>query len=310
MVAATEARPAIAHHRRRPGALTNRGLILGLAPAALIVAVTIAYPLAHSLWLTLQDWNLLTNQLKWVGLDNFVDLVGDPELHQAIGVTFVYTGGGVLLQTVVGIGLALGLRQTIRWRLPGSGLARVLVLAPLMIAPLIWAFYFRSFFSPSFGLFNQLLGMVGLGPFLWTSDKDTALISLIIADTWQWLPFMATLIVSALLSLPREVTEAASLDGAGWLRSLVHIELPIIRNLLFVAVLLRVIDSVKNIELMYVVTQGGPGTSTQTLNYFAFQTGFVQFQMGRSAALAYIVFGLIMVATLVLIRTMRRGARA
>lgn len=292
----------------RPGAVTRRGLLLGLAPAGIVVFATIAYPLAHSLWLTLQSWNLLTNETRWVGLDNFTDLAGDPELLQATVVTLAYTGGGVIVQTILGIGLAMALRQTVRWRLPGAGLGRVLVLAPLMIAPLIWAFYFRSFFSPSFGLFNDLLGLVGIEPQLWASNKDTALISLVIADTWQWLPFMATLITAALLSLPREVLEAGSLDGAGWLRSLVSIELPMIKNLLLVAVLLRLIDSVKNIELMYVVTQGGPGTSTQTLNYFAFQTGFVQFQMGRSAALAYIVFALIMVVTLVLIRTVRRGA--
>ena len=115
------------------------------------------------------------------------------------------------------------------------------------------------------------------------------------------------LLLAALLAIPAEVVEAAALDGADWLRSLIHVELPIIKNLMLVVVLLRLIDSVKYIELMYTITQGGPGTSTQTLNYYAFQTGFLQFQMGRSAVLAYVVFGVIMLATLVLIRSTRRS---
>jgi multiple sugar transport system permease protein len=303
---ATPARPE--GSRRRPGALTRLGFILGLAPAAIVVIATIIYPLAHSLWLTFQSWNLVTNEMHSAGFSNWTGLLTDPQLRQAMWVTLVYTGGGVLLQTVLGLGLALALRQAIRIHLPGTNMYRVLVLAPLVIAPLIWAFYFRSFFSPSFGLFNQLLGLVGIPGLLWANSPGSALASLIFADTWQWTPFIATLMLAALLAIPSEVAEAAELDGANWFRSLIYVELPIIRNLVVVIVLLRMIDSVKYIELMYTITQGGPGTSTQTLNYYAFQTGFVQFQMGHSAVLAYVVFIVIMVATLGLIRFTRRSA--
>jgi multiple sugar transport system permease protein len=282
--------------------------VLGIAPAALVLLVTILYPLGHSLWLTLQSWNLLTNETRFVGLRNWGALLSDPALRQALWVTLVYSGGGVVVQTLLGLGLAMAIRKAIRLHLPGTSLARVLVLAPLVIAPLIWAFYFRSFFSPSFGLFNQILGNLGLPGQLWANSPNSALTSLIIADTWQWTPFVAVLLLAALLSLPTEVVEAAALDGATWVRSLIHVELPIIRNLVLVIVLLRLIDSVKYIELMYTITQGGPGTSTQTLNFYAFQTGFIQFQMGRSAVLAYVVFGVIMLATLALIRFTRRSA--
>ncbi len=292
---------------RRPGALTTTKFALGLAPAAVVLLATILYPLGRSLWLTLHSWNLLTNETRWVGLGNWSDLVSDAALRQALWVTLVYTGGGVLIQTLLGLGLALVLRKAIRLHLPATNVFRVLMLAPIVIAPLIWAFYFRSFFSPSFGLFNQMLNLIGLPSQLWANDPSTALASLIIADSWQWTPFVAMLLLAALLAIPREVAEAAALDGADWLRSLIHVELPIIRNLMLVVVLLRLIDSVKYIELMYTITQGGPGTSTQTLNYYAFQTGFLQFQMGRSAALAYVVFGVIMIATLVLIRSTRRS---
>jgi multiple sugar transport system permease protein len=299
----------LAPRGKRPGALTKTKFFFGLAPAAIVLMATILYPLAHSLWLTLESWNLLTNEVRWVGLGNWANLITDPALRQALWVTLVYSGGGVLLQTLIGLALALVLRKAIRVHLPGMNVFRVLVLATIVIAPLIWAFYFRSFFSPSFGLFNQVLTAVGLPAQLWANAASSSLASLIIADTWQWTPFLGTLLLAALLALPSEVLEAAALDGAGWFRSLVHVELPIIRNLVVVIVLLRLIDSVKYIELMYTITQGGPGTSTQTLNFYAFQTGFVQFQMGRSAAIAYVVFGVIMVTTLALIRFTRRSER-
>jgi len=243
-----------------------------------------------------------------VGLRNWGALLSDPLLPKALWVTFLYTGLGVLVQTLLGLGLAVAFRQAIRSRMPGTNVSRVLLLGPLVIAPLIWAFYFRSFFSPSFGLFNQVLGLLGIPPLLWVNSPDSALVSLIIADTWQWTPFIAALLLAALLALPSEVLEAAALDGANWFRSLIRVELPMIKNLVLVIVLLRLIDSIKYIELMYTVTQGGPGTSTQTLNFYAFQTGFVEFQMGRAAVLAYVVFAVIMVATLVLIRFTRRSS--
>ena len=304
LAAPVRPRPTRGH---RPGALTRTKFTLGLVPAAIVLLATILYPLGRSLWLTFHSWNLLTNETRWVGLGNWSDLVSDAALRQALWVTLVYSGGGVLVQTLLGLALALVLRKAIRFHLPATNVFRVLMLAPIVIAPLIWAFYFRSFFSPSFGLFNQILQAVGLPGQLWANDSSSALLSLIIADSWQWTPFVAMLLLAALLAIPAEVVEAAALDGAGWLRSLIHVELPIIKNLVLVVVLLRLIDSVKYIELMYTITQGGPGTSTQTLNYYAFQTGFLQFQMGRSAVLAYVVFGVIMLATLALIRSTRRS---
>jgi multiple sugar transport system permease protein len=315
MTATTTAPPTASKERptrtsgHRPGALTTREVLLGLAPAAIVLVAVIIYPLAHSLWLTFQSWNLLTNETRFVGLRNWSGLLTDPLLRKAIWVTLVYSGLGVLIQTLLGLGLALVLRKAIRLRIRGTNVARVLILGPIVVAPLIWAFYFRAFFSPGFGLFNQLLGIVGVQPLLWANSPDTALASLIIADTWQWTPFIACLLLAALLALPSEVMEAGWLDGANWFQSLVRIELPIIKSLVLVVVLLRLIDSVKYIELMYTITQGGPGTSTSTLNFYAFQTGFVEFQMGRAAVLAYVVFGVIMLATVVLIRLTRRSAR-
>lgn len=306
--ALTEPSSSAGARSHRPGAITRWTFLLGLAPAAIVLLATIIYPLAHSLWLTFQSWNLLTNEMSFVGLANWASLLTDRQVRDAIWVTFVYTGGGVLIQMVLGLALAMALRRAIRMRLRATNVYRVLILAPLVIAPLIWAFYFRSLFSPSFGLFNQILEVLGRPGLMWANSPDSALASLILADTWQWTPFIGTLLLAALISIPQETTEAAALDGANWWRSLVYVELPIIKNLVLVIVLLRLIDSVKYIELMYEITQGGPGTSTQTLNYYAFQTGFVQFQMGHSAVLAYVVFAVIMAATILLIRTTRRSS--
>jgi ABC-type sugar transport system permease subunit len=284
--------------------------LLYVLPALLVLAVIFLYPLVDAFWISLQRWNLISGVKRWGGLENYAAIFRDPGFLQVVRVTFVYSTLSVAFEFLLGLGLALAVRAGLRRGLPGFPLIRVLALAPLLVAPLLWAFYFRSFYSPQFGLFNAILNGIGLPSVLWVNDSAIAIYSLVLADVWQWTPFMFSILLAGLLALPADVVEAARVDGApGW-RILVSIELPMLRPVLLVAILIRTIDSLRYLDLVLVITQGGPGRSTEILNYLAYRTSFQEFQLGRGAALSFIVFALVMVVAGALLRVMWKSANA
>lgn len=281
-----------------------------LAPSLLCLAVIIGYPLVSAISASLYRWNLMSGLHRWHGIGNYISILTDPATGQVAVVTVIYTVLSVVLELAFGFGLALLFRQGLARKLTGFPLMRAILCLPVVIAPLIWAFYFRSIYSPQFGLFNIMLGWLGLAAVPWVNSPALALYSLVIADVWQWTPFMFAVILAGLLTLPGDVTEAARVDGASFRQILWRIELPLLQPVLLVAVLLRLIDALKNIDVFIVITQGGPGTSTEILNFYAFSTSFQDFQVGRGAALALIVFVIIMVLVMLLLASMRRFGRA
>ena len=284
--------------------------LIYIAPALFVLVLIFLYPLADAFWTSLHRWNLISNVKRWTGLGNYAAILVDPAFLEVCKITFVYSGASILLEFTLGLGLALAVRAGLRRGLPGFGLIRVLVLAPLLVSPLLWAFYFRSFYSPQFGLFNEILNGLGLPSVLWVNDARIALLSLVIADVWQWTPFMFSILLAGLLALPVDVVEAARVDGAGNWRILTAIELPMLRPVLLVSILIRTIDSLRYLDLVLVITQGGPGRSTEILNYLAYRTAFQEFQFGRGAALAFIVLVLVMVAASALLRVLWKSADA
>jgi multiple sugar transport system permease protein len=279
-----------------------------VAPALVVLAAIFIYPLADAFWTSLHRWNLISNVKRWAGFDNYAAILGDPGFLQVVRVTLVYSGLSLFFELTLGLALALMVRAGLRRRLPGFPLIRVLTLGPLLVAPLLWAFYFRSFYSPQFGLFNIVLNGLGLPSVLWVNDARLAVFSLVLADVWQWTPFMFSILLAGLLALPTDVVEAARVDGAGGWRILYSVELPMLRPVLLVTVLIRTIDSLRYLDLVLVITQGGPGRSTEILNYLAYRTSFQEFQFGRGAALAFIVFILVMLAAGALLRVMWKSA--
>lgn len=285
--------------------LGSRGIALAfVAPSLVCLAGVIGFPLVQALSTALYRWNLISENQRWVGLKNFMDILQDPDTGRVAIVTLIYTLLAVGIELIAGYALAVAFRAGLTRGLRGFPLLRVILCAPLFIAPLIWAFYFRSIYSPEGGALNLLLGWFGLPPVPWVNDPNLALYCLVAADAWQWTPFMFAIILAGMQTLPQEVIEAARVDGAKSLQILYLIELPLLMPILLVAVLLRLIDALKNIDLIIVITQGGPGTSTEILNYYAFQTSFQDFQVGRGSALAIIVFALIMILVLVLLRAL------
>jgi ABC-type sugar transport system permease subunit len=281
-----------------------------LAPATVVLAAVVALPIGYAFWLSLHRWNLLAGDKRWTGLGNYIAILTDPATLQTVRLTLWYSGLSVALQLLLGMAVALLLRAGLRRGIPGFRVFRVLILVPLLVAPLLWAFYFRSFYSPQFGLFNAVLQALGLPAVLWVNDPALALYSLVLADVWQWTPFMVAILLAGLLALPTDIVEAARVDGAGRLATFFHIELPLLRRVVIVAVVMRVIDSLRYLDLVLVITQGGPGTSTEILNYLAYRTAFQEFQIGKGAALAFVVFALVLAAAIVVLRTLRNERHA
>jgi multiple sugar transport system permease protein len=285
-----------------------RVAVVWLAPVLFVLFLVNVFPLLYALRLSFDRWNLIANVRDFVGLRNYIDLFKSKFFYQVLQTTVTYTGLSVIVQFLLGFGLALAVKKALDRRLKGIEFARVVLMAPLVIAPLMVGFYFRLIYSPQFGILNLILGKLGLPQPLWVHSPQLALLSLVGADTWAWTPFVFTLMLSGLLALPRDVSEAASIDGASGWQTLLYILVPILKPVILVVTLMRTIDSIKYLDLVYVITRGGPGAATEILSFFAYRTGFNEFEMGQSAAIAYVELLIILVLTVLLIR-ISRGAR-
>jgi multiple sugar transport system permease protein len=175
-----------------------------------------------------------------------------------------------------------------------------MVATPVAIA-LVW----MMMFNPTLGIMNYFLRGLGLEPALWTSSKTTVIASLALVDTWQWTPFITLIALAGLSALPQEPFEAALMDGASGWQTFWAITLPLLRPTLMVGVLFRTIDALKTFDIIYVMTQGGPGTASETLNIYVFQTGFNYFHMGYASSLLVVLFSLVLFVSLIMMRFRR-----
>ena len=282
-----------------------RVAVVWMAPVLLVLILVNIFPLLYALRLSFDRWNLISNVREFVGLRNYADLLTSSFFWQVARTTVTYTGLSVIVQFVLGFALALAVKKALDRHLKGIEFARVVLMLPLVVAPLLVGFYFRLIYSPQYGILNLTLGKLGLPQPLWVHSPQLALISLVIADTWAWTPLVFTLMLSGLLALPKSIFEAASLDGArGW-QILLYFTIPILKPVILVVILMRVIDSIKYLDLVYIITRGGPGAATEILSFYAYRTGFNEFQMGLSSAIAYVELVVILVLTLLLMRVTR-----
>lgn len=264
-------------------ALANRMTpYMFMAPAAVIMAIALIYPLGYMIWGSFRDWNpsQTIGEAEFVGIRNYVNLWNDPNFHESLGVTLKFAFFVVSLEMLIGVGLALLLDRNIR----GMSVLRTLFILPMMIAPVVVGLMWRYMYHPTVGTFNRFLEDIGLPKVDWLGQH--ALGSIIIADIWQWTPFIFILSLAALQSLPRSALEAARIDGAtGW-QQIIHIKLPLMMPVLIVTCLLRLIDAFKVLEVILVMTQGGPGLSTEILALRISRTATEFRELGVAAAMS------------------------
>ncbi|QBF34203.1 ABC transporter permease (plasmid) [Thalassococcus sp. S3] len=288
---ATDSRKAA----RRRNQIANRLTpYMFLAPAAIIMAIALLYPLGYMVWGSFRDWNpsQTIGEAEFVGLRNYIFLWNDPNFRESLGVTLKFAFFVVTLEMVIGVGLALLLDRNIR----GMSVLRTLFILPMMIAPVVVGLMWRYMYHPTLGTFNQFLDSVGLPRVDWLGDH--ALMSVIIADIWQWTPFIFILTLAALQSLPRSALEAARIDGATPWQQIWHIKLPLMMPVLIVTCLLRLIDAFKVLEVILVMTEGGPGLSTEILALRISRTATEFRELGVAAAMSNYLLMLLMLLTL------------
>jgi len=265
-----------------------------MAPALVIMALALLYPLGYMVYGSFRDWDpsQALGESSFVGLKNYVTLWNDPNFRESVVVTLKFALSVVTIEMIIGVGLALLLDRNLR----GMSLLRTLFILPMMIAPVVVGLVWRYMYHPTVGMFNKTLKSIGLEPVDWLGQN--ALTSVIIADIWQWTPFIFILALAALQSLPRSALEAARIDGAtGW-QQIVHIKLPLMMPVLIVTCLLRLIDAFKVLEVILVMTEGGPGLSTEILALRISRTATEFRELGVAAAMSNYLLIMLLLLTI------------
>lgn len=272
-------------------------------PAVLALLILMIFPVLYTLWMSLQEWFVSSvTPPEFVGLANYVEIItNDTRFHEALLRTFYFTALAVVVQTVLGVGIALIFNREFL----GKGVVRTLFLFPMVATPVAIALVWMMMFNPTLGILNYFLELLGLPPALWIANEHTVIPSLVLVDTWQWTPFITLIALAGLSALPQEPFEAALIDGASGWQTFWHVTLPLLRPTIMVAVLFRTIDALKTFDIIYVMTQGGPGNASETLNIYIFQTGFSYFHMGYASSLLVILFAIVMFISIVLTRVRR-----
>ena len=277
----------------------NKFIILMLMPATILLVGLTLFPFIVSLILSFTDYSLLRpGQTKFIFLENYIELMKTDEFWIALRVTVVFTVLAVLVQVVLGVVFATLLHN----ENTNVSLLRTLYLLPLAITPIAATFTFRLMFNPSLGVLNYFMKLLGLEPQAWLASPNTALLSLIIVDTWQWTPFILLICLGGLASLPSEPFEAAKVDGASSWQIFTKITVPMLYPFIGLALLFRSIDAFKTFDIIYVLTSGGPGILTRTLNLYAFKHGIEYLSMGYAGSIAIVMLIITIVVAQIFLR--------
>jgi multiple sugar transport system permease protein len=260
-----------------------------LTPALLVVLLTTTYPLLNALITSFRDWRLNRGPLPraWVGFDNYARAFTDDGFINSVTVTLIFTVLSVTMSLVLGLAIALLLNKP-GWRYTAI---KSVLFFPFAISPALKGYSWRFMLNPDYGIYSYLIGTLipPLKNFVWLSTTADSLFWIAISEVWGWAPLMALMFIGALGAISPEINEAANLDGAGRLSTFFHITLPLLAPVLLIVTLLRVISSLKMFDQVVTLTGGGPGRSTQTLNYYVYQIGFRNLDMGYASALAIIL---------------------
>ena len=292
--------------RRGPSKRRARAGRLFVAPNLAAVAVFMLFPLGFSLYMSLQDWDVFT-PAKFVGLANYRSLfTEDPLFSIAMRNTVVYVVGTVVPTVVISLAVAGVLNRKIK----GIAIFRTIIFVPLAVSSVVIAVVWQFVFNTNNGLLNIILGWVGVGPVPWLVDPKWAMTSLCMVSVWRSVPFATVILLAAMQGVPENLFEAARLDGAGELRQFVSITVPLIRGAVSFVVVISIIHAFQAFDLVYVLTgrNGGPETATYVLGIMLFQHAFAFLEFGYASALAWVMFAILLVLTVVQLRLGRRRA--
>jgi multiple sugar transport system permease protein len=267
---------------------------LYVGPAVLVMVAACLYPVLSAFQLAGYDWSMGTpwSSARWVGWDNFVSAFSNARVWSSLLTTLMFAAVCVAAEMALGIALALALEHPVR----GMAFFRTLFILPMMIAPIAVGLAWRYLFDAQFGLINAVLGLFGIAAQTWLADPTLAFIAIVIADVWQWTPFVFIMMIAALANVDSSVIEASRIDGANWWQMTFRVKLPMVMHVIAITLMMRLIDAFRVLEVIYVLTFGGPGDSTEILALHIYKTAFVGQQLGVAAAISVLL--LVVVALL------------
>lgn len=272
----------------------------------LLLLLTTTVPLVYLVWTSLFRLDLGMPWLSgFAGLGNYLKMGSDPRFWNSLLLTFVYTTSTVVLQVVIGLSLALLVMQFPK----GQGILRIAAILPIVLAPVVVGLFWRTLvLAPDFGLVDLVTVSLGLGSHNWLGDPQLALISVIAIHTWQWTPFAFLVLLASLATLPPDIYEAARLDRAGAWQRFRHITLPLIRPAIVMVVILRMMTALSAFAAIFAATGGGPGSSTEILNLYAYRTSFSELNLGYGASLAVVLLSITLAISYFMFRLRRARA--
>jgi len=268
------------------------------APALAVMVLLTVYPILNVAVTSFQNYNYLTGVRRWTGIGNYVDILGDKVFLRAFLNTILYCLGTTVCE--VGFGTILALVFFGEFR--GKSGFMIMAIFPMMLSTMVVCAVWKTLYHYDIGLFNYVLNSLGLGKVGWLIDKDKALLSLAIVDIWQWTPFAFIVMQAGLSSVPTEIFEASMIDGANYRQTVFRVTLPILKDQIFLLLLLRAIDTFKIFAKVMALTRGGPGNATETTSFFIYREAFSYFKLGRSSAASVITLATVALASVYYLR--------
>lgn len=271
-------------------------------PALVVISAVIVFPWVFTLWMSAHRWTLGQEQ-SFIGFDNYIRLASDVRFWESLWHTLIYTVLSVVAPLFLGTLAALVFDA----QFPLRGFLRGVFVMPMMATPVAIALVWTMMFHPQLGVLNYLLSFIHIGPLEWIYNQSTVIPSLVLVETWQWTPLVMLIVLGGLAAVPREPYESAEIDGANAWQKFRYLTMPMIAPFLMIAVIIRSIDAVKSFDIIYAMTQGGPGTASETINIYLYNTAFAYYDIGYGSAMAVVFFIIIVALSFVLLMVRQRA---
>ncbi|GGG08578.1 carbohydrate ABC transporter permease [Paenibacillus abyssi] len=276
------------------------GILLTL-PALIVMAATVLYPILWSLKISVFESKGMMTSGSFVGLENYINVLQSSQFQSALWNTLGFVSVTIIVELIIGFAVALVLNRS----LPGTKFFRVLFTLPLMIAPVVSGLQWRWLFADQYGVINSVLSMIGIDGPLWMGSVWGARTAVLIANVWLATPFVILILLAAMSSLSEDLYEAARLDGANAVQIFTNITLPLLKPAILMILVVRLSDAFRVFDIVYILTQGGPGGSTEVLSTYIYKSTFTGLNFGQGSAASFLVMIMIMIISFGLFRLLR-----
>jgi multiple sugar transport system permease protein len=278
--------------------IDRRQALVYPAPTVIALFLIVVIPIGYNLYLAFTKWTIGLGAPRFIGFENFIELFRDARVLNGLMVMVYFSGLSLSIELILGLLIALYFHRQFK----GSEIVQAIYIFPFAATPVAVALIWRIMLNPEIGVMNYLLQSVGLPGSLWVSSARTVIPALVMVDVWKWTPMITLIVLAGLKSLPHDPYEAARIDGANTLQIFWYITLPLIRPVLIAALMLRSLDNLKEFDIIYTITQGGPGIASETLYLYSYKVGFNFFKAGYGSALMVVVFLIVLVFNVVMNR--------